>query len=470
MPIDTKHPAYTAMQKRWQRMQDVCSGEDAIKAKSTLYLPKPNPHDLSAENELRYKEYLERAVFIEVTKDTLDKYAGQAFATDPILNVHKNLAYLRQNATGKGLTIYQVAQKCFIDLLRYGRCGVLVDYPDTTLLKNQDGEIPLNISENLHPNLAFYDAFSIINWRIVDNQLVMVILAENIEMVSDDGFGTNYVKQYRYLGLDELGYFSEIWQESKGGLVQVGQRIYPKFNHQALNTIPFIVMGSDSNDFGEQSIPLESLAKINLAHYRNSADYEDSVFRCGQVQPFLSGVSRERLQYLEDKDIKIGSATALMLEPNSSFGYAQASPNSLVYEAMQDKYAMMKQLGAKLVEATTNKTATQASQENSTQNSIASMCIANINEAFNLALQYIYHFANLDYKDGVLFKAKQEFYTPTPEPNMMTSLMALVQGGLAPKTVIYNYLRKHNLINSELSDDDLQGMIEADSPDDETNY
>lgn len=52
----------------------------------------------------------------------------------------------------------------------------------------------------------------------------------------------------------------------------------------------------------------------------------------------------------------------------------------------------------------------------------------------------------------------------------MTSLMALVQGGLAPKTVIYNYLRKHNLINGELSDDDLQGMIEADSPDDETNY
>lgn len=464
MPIDTRHKEYQAIQKRWIRMCDVCEGEDAIKQKETVYLPKPNPHDKSQENNLRYQEYLDRAVFVEVTKDTLDKYAGQAFSDDPILNVAEDLEYLKQNATGKGTTIYQIAQKCFIDLLRYGRAGVLVDYPDTSAFEDVSREV---IEKHaLRPNLVFYDAFSIINWRIKDNQLIMLVLAEEVESDGDDDFTTKSVKQYRYLGLDDIGFFIEIWQETKNGVEQIGDRRYPTLHgDKPLQNIPFVIMGSDSNDFEAQSIPLESLAKVNLAHYRNSADYEDSVFRCGQIQGVLSGVSLERLRYFEDKDIKLGSATALMLEPNSTFHYAQANPNSMVYEAMQDKYAFMKQLGAKLVETTnSNKTATQSAQEHSTQNSIASKCIANLNEAFNLALVYVYQYANLPYDESVLFKAKQEFTTPTADPAMMTALMGYVQSGLAPKSVVFNYLRKHNLINAELSDDDLIGMIDADGP------
>lgn len=460
MPINSKHPDYAAMQSRWVRMFDVCDGEDTIKKKETAYLPKPNPYDNSKESRLRYQEYLGRAVFIEVTKDTLDKYAGQAFSDDPVLNVDGKLDYLKQNATGTGNTIYQVAQKCFIDLLRYGRAGILVDYPQIDV-----PEVSISTTEELflRPRMVYYDAFNIINWRVKDNKLMMVVLAEEAESQGDDEFTIKTVKQYRYLGLDDNGFFVEIWQEGQGGIHQVGDRHYPKLHgNKPLDSIPFVIIGADSNDFEQQSIPLESLAKVNLAHYRNSADYEDSVFRCGQIQGVISGVSVERMQHLEKKGIKLGSAATLMLEPNSTFEYAQANPNSMVYEAMQDKYALMKQLGAKLVETTTNKTATQSSQEHSTQNSIASKCIANLNEAFNLALVYVYQYANIAYSEAVLFKAKQEFVSVAADPAIMTALMGFVQSGIAPKSVIFNYLRKHNLLDGELSDDDIIGMIDAD--------
>lgn len=126
-------------------------------------MPKPNPYDNSKESRLRYQEYLGRAVFIEVTKDTLDKYAGQAFSDDPVLNVDGKLDYLKQNATGTGNTIYQVAQKCFIDLLRYGRAGILVDYPQIDV-----PEVSISTTEELflRPRMVYYDAFNIINWRV----------------------------------------------------------------------------------------------------------------------------------------------------------------------------------------------------------------------------------------------------------------------------------------------------------------
>ncbi|MDO4224154.1 MAG: DUF4055 domain-containing protein, partial [Acinetobacter sp.] len=355
------------------------------------------------------------------------------------------LEYLRKD-------IYQIAQKAFIDVLRYGRAGVLVDYPsldETPSLQQQQ-------QQQIGAELIYYSPFNIVNWSYQRGKLQFVLLAEQVTTI--ENFQHRTVKQYRHLGLDEQGYFVEVWDEHGN----VRSRTYPKAQGQAWREIPFVVIGADSNDLNEQSIPLESLAKINLAHYRNSADYEDSVFKCGQVQPFMNGVSESRLRYYEQAGLRLGSSTCLMLEDGGSFGFAQAQPNTLVAEALKQKYELMLHLGAKLVEPTSgNKTATQAEYENSTQNSIASMCIANLNEAFNVALSYAWQYAGSGAWDKqAMFKVKQDLVQPYADAGLMTTLMAYVQAGLAPKTVVYHYLRKHNLLDSELSDDDIEGMIE----------
>lgn len=481
MPINTTHPQYDALASRWQRMTDVCNGEDAIKAAGERYLPMPNKDIRTVEALARYANYKDRAVFVEVTKDTLDKYTGQAFKDDPVLNVDKQLDYMKRDANGAGLSIYQVAQKCFEAQLERGRFGLFVDYPTTN-----DEVSQADVERNaLRPTINFYAPESIINWRttVIGGQTVtnMIVLHETVyETDPEDIFASKQVEQWRYLGLDEDGYFVEVWRKADGtvqgntdGFAIHQERVYPtKSGNVKFDRIPFIIGGSDSNDWCEQNIPLESLAKMNLAHYRNSADYEQSAFICGQVQPWMSGVSAQRMEALEKKQIRIGAGALIMLEENGKFGFAQAEPNNLAGEAMEKKYLIMQALGAKLAEGQTSgsnstKTATQASHEAGVQNSTASMAVANLNEALSDAILLCYEYLGVTYADNdgeYLFKAKQDFTSPVADSTLMATIGGWVQAGLAPKTAAYDYMRRYSLIDPELKDDEIDGLIDSELP------
>lgn len=478
MPINSTHPQYDELSPRWQRMTDVCNGEDVIKRGGERYLPMPNKDIRTPEALARYDNYKDRAVFVEVTKDTLDKYTGQAFKDDPVLNVNSQLDYMKRDANGAGLSIYQLAQKCFEAQLERGRFGLFVDYPATN-----DEVSQADVERNaLRPTITYYSPESIINWRTktVGGQTVtsMVVLYETVyETKDDDIFTSEQVEQWRYLGLDEIGYFVEVWRKADGtvkgdadGFVLHQERVYPTRSGQKLwDRIPFVIGGSDSNDWCEQNIPLESLAKANLAHYRNSADYEQSVFTCGQVQAWMSGVDQQRLDHLEKQGIRIGAGALIMLGDNGKFGFAQAEPNTLAGEAMDKKYAIMQALGAKLAEGkdTKQKTATQANHESGVQNSTASMCISNLNEAMQDALLLAYEYLGITYDDkegDYLFKAKQDFVAAIPDTATMTNISQWVLAGLAPKTVAYDYMRRYSLIDPELKDADIDGLIDSELP------
>ena len=477
MPINTTHPQYDSLAPRWRRMTDVCNGEDAIKKAGERYLPMPNKDIRTPEAMARYENYKDRSVFVEVTKDTLDKYTGQAFKDDPVLNVDPQLDYMKRDANGAGLSIYQIAQKAFEAQLERGRFGFFVDYPAT------DGEVSQADVEAkaLRPTINYYSPESIINWRttVIGGQTVttLIVLHETVyETDPDDLFASKQIEQWRYLGLDETGYFVEVWRKNDGTIadnkddfVLHQDRIYPtRSKSDKWGRIPFVIGGSDANDWCEQNIPLESLAKMNLAHYRNSADYEQSAFICGQVQPWMSGVSEQRMKALEKQEIRIGSGAMIMLEENGKFGFAQAEPNGLAGEAMEKKYLIMQALGAKLSEAqTVQKTATQSNHESGVQNSTASMCIANLNEAMQDALLMAYEYMGIDtvIKDGeYLFKAKQDFTMAAPDTAIMTNIAAWIQGGLAPKSVAYNYMRRYNLIDPELKDDEIVDLVDSEPP------
>ena len=474
MPINTTHPQYDELSPRWQRMTDVCNGEDAIKAAGERYLPMPNSDIRTPEAMARYANYKDRAVFVEVTKDTLDKYTGQAFKDDPVLNVNPQLDYMKRDANGSGLSIYQIAQKCFEAQLERGRFGLFVDYPAT------NGEVSqADVERNaLRPTVHYYSPESIINWRTktIGGQTVtsMIVLHETVyETDPEDVFASKQVEQWRYLGLDDTGYFVEVWRkgDKSADFVLHKERVYPtKGNNSRWDRIPFVIGGSDSNDWCEQNIPLESLAKMNLAHYRNSADYEQSVFLCGQTQPWMSGVSQQRMEALEEKQIRIGSGALIMLEEGGQFGFAQANPNTMSGEAMDKKYAVMQALGAKLAQSSDKqiqKTATESNHENGVQNSTASMAVANLNEAMQDALLMAYEYLGINRTDkegDYLFKASQDFTSPVADSALMANISQWVLSGLAPKTVAYDYMRRYSLIDPELKDADIDGLIDSELP------
>ena len=208
--------------------------------------------------------------------------------------------------------------------------------------------------------------------------LIMVVLRELPEI--PDGFGYKTVEQYRELALEDDGFVCRVWRRSgpeNGGPLAVTDEFRPSGAGGRLKEIPFTFVGAQNNDPSVDESPLYDIAMINLGHYRNSADYEDSVFWCGQAQPWISGLDEQWRDWMEKNGVYVGSRAPMMLPVGGQFGYAQPLPNTLVKEALNDKNQMMIELGARLVVASlATKTATESRGDQSASTSVLAGCVA----------------------------------------------------------------------------------------------
>jgi hypothetical protein len=414
-------------------------------------LPYINAHDKSPENVDRNKAYRERAVFKNATGHTRNGLLGLAFHKDPTLTVAQKLEYLQDNANGSGVSIYQHSQGTLEKVLEAGRHGLYVDYhPDDGI-----GGRAVILS---------YCAEDIINWRtgMVNGRsvLTLVVLREWPEI--EDGFGFKVIEQYRELALEGDGFVCRVWRRSGpkgGGPLVVIEEFKPAGGNGRLKEIPFTFVGAQNNDPSIDESPLYDIAMINLGHYRNSADYEDSVFWCGQAQPWISGLDEQWRDWMETSGVYVGSRAPMMLPVGGAFGYAQPQPNTLVKEAMADKNQMMIELGARMVVASlTAKTATESRGDQSASTSVLAGCVANVSEAYTQAILWCCQYMGVS-DAKVSYQINQEFVELTADPQMITALVGLWQNGGFAKSDLRAYLRKLGLIAPERTDQQIDGEL-----------
>lgn len=408
MAVNTPNKAYNDALLTWQMMDDVCSGSQAVKRGGIKYLPQACSCGDKAQDDKLYNDYKARAVFYPVTKDTQQNLVGIAFSEDPSFE-DDGMDFLAEDADGSGKSIFQIAQTALGEQLKKGRGGFFVDYPQV-----QGGVSKADVAKGIRPTIVFYDAIDIINWRVRKIggtwKTSLIVLSEKSMIVDPhDEFTEKEVTNYRVLKLDDDNlYCQQLYQDIDGALTP--QEVFYPLNAkgQKWTEIPFMPLGSQSNDFNMDSIPLESLATINLAHYINSAEYENSVYICGQVQPVINELDDDWRDWLAKNGTKLGSANLLTLPKGSSFAYVSASIDMVAKEAMDAKMSYMSALGAKVLDkAEGNKTATQVDSEDTKNYSVLSLCVANLNEAMENCLRWCaeYHGSGFDAK----FTIKQDF-------------------------------------------------------------
>lgn len=380
----------------YDTITDCILGEPAIKRAKDKYLPVPNATDVSVENKVRYAAYLKRAVFYNATKRTLQGLIGQVFLREPVQKLPKSLEEITDNINGDGLDIIQSAKKAISFVLSYGRAGLLVDYPDTegkgaSLKDIQNGEI--------RPTINIYDPKFIINWgtKVVKAKKVLSLVVLKEQYVAyDDGFEQRMEWQYRVLRLglspliktentikDENIYSVEIWRTNNHTTTLYESFQPTDFKGNYLTEIPFSFIGSQNNDEEIDVSPLADLAYINIAHYRNSADYEESSFLTGQPTPWASGLTEDWVKNVLNDSVALGSRAFLPLPVDGACGLLQAEPNIIPKEAMEHKERQMVALGAKLVQETTvQRTATEATYEQVSESSTLTSCAENVSRAY----------------------------------------------------------------------------------------
>ncbi len=428
--VDFTRPEYKTAAPQWELVRSVCRGGEEVKS----YLPELEEKE-SERKKKRNKDYQDRAVFYPITGNTRNGMIGMAFKKDPLIAVAEKLSCLKDDADGAGSSIYQLAQSSLESVLEVGRHGLYVDYNSGSKL----------------PYIFQYQAEDIINWRTARingrTMLTLVVLREAVE--EEDGFGFKDAIQYRVLVIEDGKFICRVYRKPSGsGVFQIDSEYIPeRAGKGAWNEIPFTFIGAQNNDHTIDEAPLLGLAKINLGHYRNSADYEDSVFFCGQVQPYLGGLDIEWRDHLEKTGIMVGSCSPLMLPKEGFFGYEQAQPNMLAKEAMDSKRDYMIALGAQLVSADSKvKTVIQSVGEQNAQTSILSICCSNVSDAFSKALTWCAEYLGLDTKD-TSFEINKDLVNHIADSAMIREIVAAWQSSAIRKSDLVRNLQKYDVIN-----------------------
>jgi Domain of unknown function (DUF4055) len=472
--VTTTRAEYDDALPLWQMAEDAAAGEHAVKAKREEYLPVPNPADKSVENSERYKQYLKRAVYYNATGRTLHGMLGLAFGRSPEVDLPDPLKYASDDITGTGVSLIQQAQAAVAQVMLTGRAGLLVDFPriDTAIVDVSKTSKADEEAGNVRPTITYYPAKAIINWRTTRRQsktvLEMVVLKECHEVV--DGFSVKDEDQYRVVRLTATGVTAEIWRKkrndgtSKDEWISMGVNPVLRGDGTAWQEIPFTFIGSKDNDISVDHAPMYDLAVLNIAHYRNSADYEDSAFFVGQPQYWVSGLDEEWRNWMQEKGIYVGARTILPLPAQGSAGILQAQPNTLVGEAMMKKEEQMAALGARLImSGGTQKTARQQSSEDAVANSVLSLTCDNVSEAYLKALRWFSEFTTVGDAE-IKFQIPTDFMTRDVDATELTTLLELVQAGKMPESDLWARLRNVGLIANEKTDDEIREEIEQQTP------
>lgn len=349
-------------------------GEPAIKAATTLYLPL-----LSDQTSPAYQAYLMRAQFVEMAQSAHEAWVGFLFRKDPQYVFDDALVDFMDDATLSGLSFYDWLKDTGRATLGVGRRGTLIEWDD----------------DAKRPYLAAYEAEDIINWKTkrVGSQQVLSLLTlrEQSPKFYPDAGGTPPNDSYEHVLYEQFRVYEvledgnklpyvrcQIWRKRQntagpkaaplpgqpatvdlpgtGPTGQVNQNgtdwimvddITPARGGVPLARINFVFHGPNNFLPHIDRAPVAPVARVNLSHYRTSADWENGLHFSGLPQAWAKGFG-------EDGDkMPVGSNVAWVSDKDyAACGYMEVSGGfDGLEKALERKEQHASKLGARLFDS-----------------------------------------------------------------------------------------------------------------------
>lgn len=454
MSVDTRHPLYVRHLPTWQRNTDATDGEMAVKRRTIDYLPIPDPDTVTDTSDPRYQSYLTRAVYTNFTGRTVRALTGAVFRLAPTVELPPQIEYMHDDADNNRLTLAAIAQRAVAAVMTTGRYFVMADYP----------EAPTNATAEetagLRAYIAVYGAKQLINWHETSGQLDLVVLREVREEQHADGFEFEAVEYYRELRLIDGRAYIRLWRET----MPVSEYVELRAGGQPLDEIPGVIIGAEDNDPTPDTPPISDIAALNIAHYRNSADYEEGVFMHGQPMLGINTGEDNSQQWRENNpSFQVGSRAAVVTK-GGGLTLTQAEANGAANEAMVRKEEQMLMLGAQIIrDAKGNETAEGARLRSGAETSVLNLVVRNTSQAFARVLRWcaMYQGGN---PDDVVFQLNERFFSDEADPQLLAQMMLGLDRGIHGVSTIRAYERKTGLIGADVTDDDLDAEVSSTSP------
>ena len=390
---DAQHPDYVELCSSYTVIDDAMRGEQHVKSLETKYLPQPRPSDKTSANELRYKQYKQRATFSNYTHRMVRTLIGIGFLRKPVYSLPPELqGGFEQDVTGSGLPIIQFAKELAMQVMLFGAAGVLVDHPP----RNKEQMTRLEAANlRFRPYLDIYRALEITNWLVQGYRLKFVILRRPQELVS----GYSVWTDQRWRILEMVGTLNST-NYAHGGRYAIkeygagtkSRSVFPTdYNGEYFDHILFHRCGADNNDWSSDYPPMYNIATNNFDDYVQSAEAAEISYIAGQPQYFFSGLDNQEAKDKQGSNVIVGARQGVFLGPDGKAFMLQPNPNILPLQLKEEAQKTMEKLGVQLAvgTATMSKatTATEVVTESLMRNSVLTSVLENVTLTVTAALK-----------------------------------------------------------------------------------
>lgn len=443
----SEHPEYVAMKVRWRRNRDVCDGELAMKKRARKYIPDDNEEYINGvaqgysktgsqgdpyEFTRRYNNLVERASLMPFAQSTRNGWVGMAFNEDPTHNLEKTeLAYLIGNVDGGGRSLKQLSKRSVSDTIEVGRYGLLVEMPTAPENASRADEERLNIK----PRIVAYRAEDILDWdetKIGSADVLTFVKLREIywERSETDNDLSSYAEEpeerFVVLRLTEKGYTQQRYDKDDK---PTSDEILIRGTGGALNYIPFYFIGAENNRPDVDEAPISGIVDLNISHFRNSADEEQSHHIHSGVTLVVDTGETNATDFVKaNPNMQVGNNSAIAVQKGSAT-LMQMEANQAISNLMRAKEERAEKVGAQFTgEGKSQNVTAEAARINAanTTNSLTTL-VGNVSEAIRDALQACADIMGINLE--VEYALTTEFYADEIQWQALAGVMELQQLG-----------------------------------------
>ena len=467
--ITTKHPMLEVVLDQIRRSRDTHAGTDAIKQTAPIYsnvisttdeeyLPK-----LNGQDKKQYNSYKKRAVFFGAMSRTVTALVGAIDRKPPEVTGANSLKEFMKDVTGTGVSLDEFLKDIEEEVMVSGRVVICIDRK--------------NSSDN-RPYLVWYKSEDCINWfseqyTDFDQRLTGMIFRESYYDVDKDNKYKQVQKdQYREFTMQDGNVTVNIWRDkNEDKTSEFGNAEKPKYEivetysltkrGKSLGFIPCVSVVSDGSPFEVPQPPLLDLVDVNLAHYRNSADYEHGMHWTALPTPVLTGLNGK------DSKISIGSGSAIILpDPQSSAMFLEFSGQGLstIKTAMDHKEMMMSALGARMLASRMDQsTSAEVARINySGETASLSNVARSMSRGMTRLLKMVAMWETKKGFENIEVHLNEDYVDTKLDGGNLTALMSAYQGGaISLDSLIWNMSSGELLPVGRTVEDEI-ALIEAD--------
>ena len=448
MPITSEHPEYRKQKNKWELVRAIINND----AKKFLH-PFENT---SIYQQRIYREYALLVNFTNLTKVGL---TGLVFRKDGEVSLPSELNYLLDDVTGTGLNLDQFGQFSIGETLQTGRLLFLADFP------RRDGVVSVLDQDRLGLNARIvpYPAESVRNWQTkrVGSKTILtkLVLEELRDELGKDGFEWMQKRYYRVLSFNAAGQYTQAVLDEHEEIIEE-PRVVVDGQGNPFREITVAIAGSSNNDWVLDHPPLYDMARLNLQHYRNSADLEESIRIHGQATAVMTGeLDIESFKQHYGDTLAFGASKLYYLQGQGSVDLVQAGANTLVSAEMKRKEEQAAAIGARLIAPPGGRETAEAARiRYGSQNSALFTLTSNVSKAMTKALKFCAQFMNAP-DENIVYELNRKFYDEKVDPNLLAMMKEMLSPEVLSKNDVRQYLRDTNVLSEQRTDSNIESDI-----------